>query len=81
MGGFYGFAWGIVKLLGFLPVWTLPEEFISSLQSVSGYVGVVDNFLPTGTFFLIIGLMLALEGTIMVYKIIQWVIKKIPGIS
>lgn len=76
-----GFAWTITQLLGLIPVMTFPAEFTDSLAQVSQYAGAVDNFLPITSIFLILGLMLVLEAGIISYKIIQWVIKKIPGIS
>lgn len=78
---FQGIASSIITILGYLPGLTLPAEFINSLQTISGYIGVVDNFLPTTTIFSILGLVLAVEGAIMAYKIFQWIIKKIPGVS
>ncbi len=77
----YAVVWALLQLLNLLPVLTFPPEFITSLNSIAGYVAVVDNFLPTSTFFAIIGLMLAVEGGILIFKIITWIIKKIPGIS
>lgn len=78
---FQGFASNVVWILERLPKPTLPAEMTASLQQIGGYIGVIDNIIPTGTIVSIVGLVLLAEGAIMSYKVIQWVIKKIPGIS
>jgi uncharacterized membrane protein HdeD (DUF308 family) len=59
----------------------LPTEMVTSLTAASGYVGLINNFIPVGTLMLGLGILLAVEGYILIYKGIMWIIRKIPFVN
>ena len=52
-----------------------------AVSSASGYLAAINSLVPVSTLLVIVGLFLALEGFIIVVKIINWIIRKIPTIS
>jgi len=74
---FYAIAFWV----GLLPTASLPFSLTSAISSASGYLTSLDSVLPmtviisTFTFFLLF------EGGYLTYKVIYWIIKKIPTIS
>lgn len=60
---------------------TSEPDFISAINTASGYISAFDNFLPMGTLITILGLFIAFELFYFTYKVVMWVIKKIPTIN
>lgn len=53
----------------------------ASIDSSNGLLASLNSVLPLDTLVIILGLFLAYELVLGVYKIIMWVIKKIPTIN
>jgi hypothetical protein len=64
-----------------LPDVSLPSGIASAITSAGAYLSSFDLIFPVGTFLTIFGLMLTIEAAILVYKVVMWLIKKIPTIS
>jgi hypothetical protein len=64
-----------------LPDVSLPSNIASAISSAGGYLASFDLIFPVSTFLTIFGLILTIEAAILVYKIVMWLIKKIPTIS
>jgi len=64
-----------------LPDATLSSNLTGAITSASGYISSFTSFLPVGTMLQILGAMLAIEVAVLSYKLIMWVLTKIPGIS
>lgn len=64
-----------------LPNVSLPANILSAISSASGYLSSFNLIFPIATFLTIFGVMLTIEAAILVYKIVMWLIKKIPTIS
>lgn len=64
-----------------LPTATLSEEVAGVMSVVSSYLTSLNFLIPVGTIGSIFVLILALEAGIMTLKIINWIIRKIPGIN
>lgn len=60
---------------------TLDPEFSSSLTTLGGWLHNVDRFLPVFTILIILGLFVVIETGILLYKLIRWGYRKIPGIT
>lgn len=56
-------------------------EFTSSIQTFSSFVKSLDSVIPIDTLLTILGILLTMEGVYLIYKVIMWVIKKIPFIN
>lgn len=57
---------------------SLPSDIASSISTVAGYLGSIDSFIPIGTILTIFGTILSIELGIFTYKIIMWLIKRLP---
>lgn len=64
-----------------LPDATLPANISSAIQTAQGYFSSFNFIFPVSTFIAIIGIVLTIEAGVMIYKVIMWIIKKIPTIS
>ena len=67
--------------LRLLPDATIPAEITGAVNSAKGYLGAIDFIVPVNTLIAVIGAFFVVEFAIFSYKIIMWVIKKIPGIN
>jgi len=64
-----------------LPDATLPANILTAISTAQGYFSSFSFVFPVSTFLAIIGLVLTIEAGVMIYKVIMWLIKKIPTIS
>jgi phosphate/sulfate permease len=53
----------------------------TAVAAASGYLSSVSYFAPVSTLLTIVGLFIGIEIVILVIKIINWIIRKIPTIS
>lgn len=60
---------------------TLPADIASSITSASNYIRNVDNIFPVATMLLILASYLIIEAGVGIYKLIMWLVKKIPTIN
>lgn len=67
--------------LRLLPDVSLPTEFTDAIATASGYISSINSFFPVDSMLIIFAAMLAIEGIVLLYKLIVWVMTKIPGIS
>jgi len=77
----YYFIYGITAIFRLTPEVALPGDITSAITTASGYISSLADFLPIGTLITILGLFLAYEFAYFSMKLINWVIRKIPGIS
>jgi hypothetical protein len=67
-----------ISLLGDV---VLNTNFTTTLTTAGGYLSSLNNFLPVDTMITILGISLTFELAYITYKVIMWVIKKIPFIN
>lgn len=67
--------------LRLLPDATLPSGLTSAIATANTYIRAIDFVFPVSTFLTILGLILGIETFIILFKIINWLIRKIPGIN
>ena len=59
----------------------LDSNLTASLTTASGYLHSLNSFLPIDTMLEILGVLVAFEGGYLLFKLIMWVIKKIPTLN
>lgn len=59
----------------------LPANLVTSITNVQGFYSTVNPIFPISTLLACIGIILTIEIAIFAYKVIMWLIKKIPMIS
>jgi len=64
-----------------LPDITLPASVSNAISTVSQYLSSVNTLIPIDQLLTILGALLSIEALILTYKIIMWVVKKIPTLN
>lgn len=64
-----------------LPDVSLDGSIMSSIITFSEMLAGLNGFLPITTLLIIFGLALAVESALFIYRIVMWIIRKIPGVS
>lgn len=64
-----------------LPDVSINSAFGEAVLQASGFLNGINILLPIDTLFDILNAVLAIEIAIFSYKIVMWVIKKIPSIN
>ena len=77
----YYFLMGILSPLLLFSDVSLPGSFASSLATAGGYYNAVNGILPVDTMITIFGVSLTFEGGYLIFKMIMWVIAKIPTLN
>lgn len=77
----YGTIYLFTAPLRLLPDVTAESNFVASVTTASGYITAFDSFIPVGTLLTILGLFVIYETSYFSYKLVMWVIKKIPSIN
>lgn len=77
----YLFLYAITSPLRLLNDVSLSSDFTTAIQNANEYLASLNFILPVSTFVAVIALMLTIEGFIILYKIINWVIRKIPTVN
>lgn len=70
----------LTPLNNFPPV-VLSSNFTTAIVNAGGYYKSLNTILPMDTMIQILGVSLAIEGIYFIYKVVMWVIKKIPTIN
>lgn len=84
---------GLLELLyGVFAILTLPisipefpdsikEVLATALDYITSGVGIVSQFFDLNYLFMLFSLFLIIEGALLVYKLVMWVLRKIPMLS
>lgn len=59
----------------------LDSEFAISIATASTYLSAINTFLPMTTLLTVLGFFITFETLFFTYKLLMWVIKKIPTIN
>ena len=77
----YAIIYALTSPVRLLPMASLSPEITNAIVSAGGYVSTMNFIFPFTTFLTIFGIYLTIEGAILIWKIANWLIKKIPTIS
>jgi len=68
-------------VLSFLPTGNLPVGISSAITSVWGYINAFSYVIALDTFLQVLLLVLAFDFIVFSWHVIQWIIRKIPGMQ
>jgi len=68
-------------IVGFLPSGTVPTQWVSAVYSIWAYANEFSYVFPVSTLLFWLGVVLAFNVAVMVFKLFNWIIRKIPGVS
>lgn len=71
----------ITSPLRLLPDVSLSPDIANAISTAGAYLNSFSFIIPVGTIVSIFGLFLAIEGGILLFKGINWLIRKIPFIN
>lgn len=81
ISGLFAIIYVVTAPIRLLPDVTSTSFGVSQIATISGWVSSAVAILPMTQLFIIIGLMLAIENHVILYRALMWVITKIPGVS
>jgi len=67
--------------LSIIPSFDVPSGMVSAVSSVFSLIGTVGYFFPISTFVSVMLVMIAVYNIQIVWGLVHWVLRKIPGIS
>ena len=71
----------ISGFLNLLPTVSVSDGVLSAVSTANSYISALSMIFPVSTLIAILGLVLSIEAGILLIKIINWFIRKIPTIS
>lgn len=74
-------VYGLTYPIRILSDVSLSADFTSAISTANNYISGLNYILPLSTLITIIGLFLGIEIFILSYKIVNWLIRKIPSIN
>lgn len=77
----YGAIYVLTAPLRLLSDVSLPASFTSAVSTAAGYAASFNTLIPIDTLFQVLAAMAAVEVGVLAYKLIMWVVTKIPTIS
>lgn len=77
----YAFIWTVLLPIRALPDVSLPSGITNAISQASTYLSMIDVIIPIITLLAVLIAVIAVDAIIMTYKIVMWVIRKIPGIG
>lgn len=78
-----GILGGILLPFSQLPNASLPPQIAATLSALGGYLATIYGIAPffTTAVLSVGGVVILVEGYIFSYKLIMWIVRKIPGIN
>ena len=77
----YAVIWLITSPVRLLSDVTLDANIGGAISTASTYLGGLNAVVPVGTILAVFGIFLVVEVAILVWKGINWLIRKIPTIN
>lgn len=75
----YGLIYVITYPIRGLADVVMATDFSNAITTANGYLSSVNTFIPVDTIVQILVVFLAIETGVLTYKLIMWVIKRIPA--
>jgi len=81
ISGIFAVLYALTYPIRLLPNVSLPSDLTSAISSASGLLSSVNSFLPVDTLLSVLSAIIVVELVVISYRIIVWVLTKIPGLS
>lgn len=75
---FYNFVNFLVNLL---PTGSLPTSIASSIENIWGFINAFSFVIALDTFLQVLLIMLAFDAVVLLWHLIEWIIRKVPGMK
>jgi len=78
----YALIYSLTAVFRLAPEVSLPTAITDSISTASAYMSAIDLFFPVHEMvFIFLYVFVVYELAVFAYKLLNWVIRKIPGIS
>jgi len=81
-GIFFNIIYGLVVLITYpiriLPDVSLSPEISNAISNINGFLAGLNVILPISTLLAVLGAVLGIELAIFGYKVVMWIIKRLP---
>ena len=74
----FSLLWPLVQLIALLPDVSLTSSVSTSIASASNYLSALNSFIPITTLLSMLGVFVLYETGYFTFKLIYWIIKRIP---
>lgn len=74
----YYLIYAITSPIRLLADATLPSGFLSAIQTSGGYISSLNQILPIDTILALLSIYVGIEIAFLSYKLIMWLIKRLP---
>lgn len=74
----YVFVDILIYPITLLPTVTLQSGFGEAVLTSSHYLANIADIIPLVSLFSVLGIIIAIELGVMIYKIIMWIIRRVP---
>lgn len=74
----FAVLWTLAQLIMIFPDVTVTTGVSGAIANAITYLASLDKFLPIDTMFIVIGMIMGIEIILAGYKVIMWVIRRIP---
>jgi hypothetical protein len=74
----YLFVYGVTSPLRLFPDVSFPSSVTNAVTTAGGYLTSLNAVIPIATILTILGIVLVVEGYLFAYKVIMWLIKRLP---
>jgi len=74
----FSFVWAITSPLRLLPDASLPSGISDAITAIGGYISPLNEILPVSALFSAFGLILGVEAAIVSYRLIMWLVRRLP---
>lgn len=79
---FLNLIWGLLYfLIGVLPTGHIPLSIGIAFASIFGIANQFTYVFPVYTLMQALGIVIAIDGAILLWHFINWIIRKIPGMQ
>jgi len=77
----YGIVFVLIAPFRLLPDASLPSAVDNAINQAGSVLSFFNSVIPLDILLAVLSAVLAVDGVIILYKIIMWVVRKIPTIS
>ena len=74
----YGIIWTLTYPIRILNDVSLPSDITSAISTANGYLYALDYIVPVSTLLAIFALYLTIEGAILTWKALNWLLRRLP---
>ena len=71
----------IIAVLNFVPAFSVPPEFVGSVAAIAELLATVSYFVPVGVLSLCMIVWVSVNNIQAIKQAVDYVIRKIPGLS